>query len=157
MENPYQAPAPDPTRHMLPAAEHQLAQAAGWVRAFAGLSLVQAFLELMLGVMLLLFVWFVVSADEFNGELPPWFGAYMFAIAAIHLGLGVLRGVAAVCNWQFRGRILGIVAASVGLVTMFTCYCAPTAIALFVFALLLFLNESARTLFVRRRKGPVSE
>src|SRR5205823_5880308 len=54
---------------------------------------------------------------------------------------GLLRIVAGLFNIRYRRRGLGIAALAVGLVTMMTAYCAPTAIGLAVYGLIVYLNE----------------
>ena len=50
-------------------------------------------------------------------------------MAAVALVASVLHLVAGVRNYRFRGRTLGIVALACGMLTVLTCYCLPTAVA----------------------------
>lgn len=60
---------------------------------------------------------------------------------------GVLHIVAGVFGLRFRRRTLGIVALTAGLVSLSTCYCAPTAIGLFVYGLVTYSNPQVRAAF----------
>ena len=61
--------------------------------------------------------------------------------------LGALYLVGGIQVSRFRGRMLGIVALSVGLLSVFGCYCIPTSVALFVYGLVVLLNEPVKTAF----------
>jgi hypothetical protein len=68
--------------------------------------------------------------------------AIVFAVvSATALMAGVLRIVAGVLNLRFRGRSLGIAALAAGLLTLVTCYCAASGIALAIYGLIVYLNE----------------
>ena len=91
-------------------------------------------------------------------ELPPEELSWVFLV--MYGGLGVLTLIAAglhifagIRNYQFRSRVLGIVALAGGLVTMFSCYCAPTAIGLGVYGLIVFLNPEATQAFALGESG----
>jgi hypothetical protein len=53
----------------------------------------------------------------------------------------VLRIVAGVYNLRYRRRGLGLAALGIGLLTLVTGYCAPTAIALAIYGLIVYVNE----------------
>jgi hypothetical protein len=55
--------------------------------------------------------------------------------------IGVLRIVAGAFNYHYRRRALGITALACGLFTLITAYCAPTAIALAIYGLIVYVNE----------------
>jgi hypothetical protein len=52
---------------------------------------------------------------------------------------------------------MGLVSIIVGLASMFTCYCAPTAIALLVYGLMIYLNNAVRTAFQMGQQGQSAE
>jgi hypothetical protein len=63
---------------------------------------------------------------------------------------GVLRIVAGVLNLTWRGRRLGLVALTVGLVSIVTCCCLPTTVALFAYGNIVYWNPDVRRAFERR-------
>ena len=77
------------------------------------------------------------------------------AIAA--LAAALLHVVAGLRNYRFRGRILGIVALAAGMVTLFTCYCLPTAVALGVYGLIVYLNGEVSDAFRMAEAGQSAE
>ena len=86
--------------------------------------------------------------------LPPRAVGNSFAIAAMYgvMGIvcgacGVLRITAGMFNLRFRRRQLGLVALGVGLVTVFTGLCAPTAIGLGIYGLMVYFNDSVIAAF----------
>jgi len=64
--------------------------------------------------------------------------------------LGVWGGVRIM---KFRSYTLGIVALSGGLLAIFGCYCAPTAIALFIYGLIVMLNPQVKQAFEMGEQG----
>ena len=69
------------------------------------------------------------------------------------LAAAVLHVVAGLRNWRFRGRILGIVALAAGMVTVLTCYCLPTAMALGIYGLIVYLNGEVSDAFRMAEAG----
>ena len=57
------------------------------------------------------------------------------------LALGCVHIPAAVRNLLFRGLALSIVTMFVGLVTVLTMFCFPTALALVIYGSIIYLNE----------------
>lgn len=72
---------------------------------------------------------------------------------AILLLIGLLTVYAGVRNLSFRGRTFGIVMLSVGILSSFTCYCAPTALGLAIWGLIVYLNPSVARAFELAKKG----
>lgn len=66
---------------------------------------------------------------------------------------GILQIVAGVNNLRLRGRVLGIVALLGGMVAVGTCYCAPTAIALAIYGLVIYFNDTAQKAFALGAEG----
>ncbi len=66
---------------------------------------------------------------------------------------GVVQIVAGIANLRLKRRTLGIVALAFGLISMGTCYCTPTAIALCVYGLVIYLNQSAVQIFALGAQG----
>jgi len=85
---------------------------------------------------------------------------FMWFVSAIYLAIGipvltsgVLRIIAGVRNYNFKGRMLGIVSICAGLGSMLSCYCAPTAIGLLVYGLVIFLSPAVKAAFEMARQG----
>jgi hypothetical protein len=68
-------------------------------------------------------------------------------MAAVALVSSVLHVTAGLRNYCFRGRTLGIVALACGMLTVLTCYCFPTAAALGVYGLIVYLNPEVSEAF----------
>src|SRR4051794_18271154 len=54
-------------------------------------------------------------------------------LGVLVLAAGILKIVAGIKNLKYKSRTLGFVALGSAIVSMFTCYCMPTAIALAVY------------------------
>ena len=74
-------------------------------------------------------------------------------VGGVLLLLGVLRVVAGVRNWRFRGRMMGIASFALGALSVFSCYCAPTAIGVLVYGLIVYLNPSVTQAFAVGEEG----
>ena len=89
--------------------------------------------------------------------MPAGFEWMMLAIygsmGLVSLVIGVLGIWAGIRMLKFRGRTLGIVALSSGLLSFAGCYCLPTAIGLFVYGLIVLLNEPVKRAFVMGEQG----
>jgi hypothetical protein len=68
-------------------------------------------------------------------------------MAAAALVPSVLHLVAGLRNYRFRGRTFGIVALACGMLTVLTCWCLPTAVALAVYGLIVYLKHEASEAF----------
>ena len=79
--------------------------------------------------------------------------AFYGSMGLIFLVVGVLGIWAGIRMLKFRGRTLGIVALSSGLLSMFGCYCLPTAIGLFIYGLIVLLNEPVKRAFAMGEQG----
>lgn len=172
MSNPYESPfevtaAPFATSRPLP--PPQAPGLVGQVRIVAILMIVQGVLELLMGCFLvgMSIMAVTVMKDAFanNPGMPPpgqgpspevmgniVFGTYL----AMGLGafvLGLLHCYAGYQNFNFRGRVLGIVASLAGLGAVFTCYCLPTGIALCIYGLIVHCNPSVAAAFQMQAEG----
>ena len=89
--------------------------------------------------------------------MPAGFEWIMLAVygsmGLVSLVIGVLGIWAGIRMLKFRGRTLGIVALSSGLLSMFGCYCLPTAIGLFIYGLIVLLNEPVKRAFAMGEQG----
>src|ERR1051326_4700476 len=172
MINPYQTPAFDAKQFQdqpgyMPAAAANF----GWVsqvRTFAILNIVQGVLEVPLGVFLTgLATMFPVlikmdQAKNANGAQDEpgmiWMvsGIY-FVIGIPVLVCGILRIVAGVKNYRFRGRTLSLISIIAGAASVMTCYCAPTSLGLLVYGLTLHLNPAVKMAFEMGRQGKTAD
>jgi len=168
--NPYQPPPFDPKQFQdQPAYVGGAAGDAGWVsqvRVFSIFNGIQGVLEIPMGLVTaglgLLFP-ALAQMGEFqkgqNGAQPPpteffwFFGVIYFVIGVPVLLCGILRIVAAVRNYRFKSRTLGMVSIIGGLCSMLSCYCAPTAVGLLVYGLILFLNPAVKAAFQMVEQG----
>jgi hypothetical protein len=168
-DNPYQSPAyPYRDTTYPPEAGQPFAPQglAAHVPAVAILMMVQGGVEivvslvffLMVGVLPVAFAAMPAGAPGGGpgpqaGPPPAAFGWMLVTLYAV-MGLaavlgGVLKVVGGWRNFRYRGRVLGIVALSSALASMLTCYCAPTAIALFVYGLIVHLSPETALAFDR--------
>jgi uncharacterized membrane protein HdeD (DUF308 family) len=169
MNNPYQSPAFDSKQFRdQPAFAPPAAHDYGWVsqvRIFAILNAVQGVLEIPMGLfttgMAVLFPTLMQMDKARNPNAGgPQPEEFMWFVSAIYLAIGIpvltsgiLRIIAAIRNYSFKGRTLGMVSICAGLGSMLSCYCAPTAIGLLVYGLILFLNPAVKAAFEMARQG----
>jgi hypothetical protein len=169
MSNPYQSPAFDPRQFQDQPAGPAAAYAANWVshiRIFSVLNAVQGLLEVLMGLMLagigvaMPFISKLKEVQEAktDGEIPPeqvlWIaGAFYLVIGIVALASGILRIVAGVQNYRLKSRVLGLVSVIVGVAPVFTCYCAPTAIGMLVYGLIIHLDPAVVAAFKMVAQG----
>ena len=164
MSNPYESPqstAKDAV--ILPAGPPMIDRGhIGKIRVVAILMMVQAGLELLAGIAiggLAAVMPYALESQpatrdpEIGPEMTIFVVALYGGIALLVLCVGGLRFYAGWRNYQLRNRVLGIVALSVGAITAFTCYCAPTSIALLIFGLIVFANGPVAAAFERVERG----
>lgn len=75
------------------------------------------------------------------------------AIAALCLVTAVLHIWAGIRIFGYRGWTLAFIALIAGMATSITCYCAPTAVALCVYGLVILLNPQVKHAFAMRQQG----
>ena len=156
MENPYQSPtAPLDSSYSLEAFQRP-SGLVHHVRAVAILMIVQAAFELLaaaaLGAMAV-FMPAVFQQMHDQPGMPPsypmiWIMPLVYGgMAAAALASGLLHLLAGLRNFHFRGRTLGIASLGCGMLTVVTCYCLPTAVALAVYGLIVYLNKETSEAF----------
>ena len=74
-------------------------------------------------------------------------------MAAAGIIPGLFQITAGIANLRLKGRTFGIVALVAGMLSVGTCYCTPTAVALLVYGLIVYLNETTRQVFALGREG----
>ena len=137
----------------------------GQVRIVAILMIVQGVLNSLMGLFsggLGLFMGIILretmreNPDFQQGEGPsPEFmsnlmGGFYGGAGLALLAIGIVHIFAGYRNFQFQGRTLGIVSLASGILTVLTvvgCYCLPTSIALCVYGLVVYLNNSSTNAF----------
>jgi hypothetical protein len=121
----------------------------GHVPVVAWLLIGQGLLELVLGVFCLFFagIMFLVPEEAFEGSGKLMISALYAAIAAPSLGCAILRFVAGYYNLGYRRRGLGMAALGVGLLSVLTGVCALSAIAIGIYGLIVYVNESVIVAF----------
>lgn len=76
--------------------------------------------------------------------MPPEAETWVLVIGVIAgltlIAIAVLTIVCGVRTLRFRGRVMSIVMLCIGMVTMFTCYCMPTQLALSIYGMIVLLN-----------------
>ncbi|HVC92326.1 MAG TPA: hypothetical protein VND64_01485 [Pirellulales bacterium] len=169
MENPYQSPQDNGS---VPFSEGGSGGLGSHIRIVAILMMVQGGLESLIAVLLLImggvmptiFGAMAAGAPAGPGQAPPppaavgWIvGGFYFGYGVVVLVVGVLNLVAGWRNFWFRGRAMGLVALSLGLVTLLTCYCFPTAAALFIYGLIVYLNGQSTRWFALGARGATPE
>jgi hypothetical protein len=170
MSNPYQSPAAQ-------AAAGQPAYtgadtgygSVSQVRTVAVLNGVQGALEIPMGLMWIaggIFVPVMIQMEQQrNANRPPgppeeflWIMTGMYlAFGTLTLVFGGLRIFAAVSNFRYRRRSLGIVSLCCGLVSLLTCYCAPTGLGILIYGLIVLLHPAVKAAFAMGEKGLTSD
>jgi hypothetical protein len=159
MSNPYQAPESSG----IPASQFGFA---AHVPVVAVMLIVQGSLEILMGLMLLgmsIFMMVMSSQPLPNADQQPPPGFFLIlTVVYIVLGLGVcgvggLKIWAGWKNWSYRSRGWGIAAICSGFASVFTCYCAPTAIALAIYGLIVYLDNRSKQAFALGEQGYTRE
>jgi hypothetical protein len=78
-------------------------------------------------------------------------------LALFLLASGGLLIFAGVRNRKYRSRSLGLVALGVGTLASITCYCAPTALGLLIYGLVVYLNSDVRYAFELGERGATAD
>ncbi|MCA9246870.1 MAG: hypothetical protein KDA42_07130 [Planctomycetales bacterium] len=168
MSNPYEPPETDPRDSMrFVASAEGIYQRGmiGHIRVVAILMMIQGVLELVMGVFLGVMAAIMPSMMQNMQQMQnPNQGVpiaqvstmvtVMYGVMALVLGaVGGLTAFAGFRNYQLRARVLGIVSMCLGLLTVFGCYCFPTALALMVYGLIVYLNQPVAMAFDRVANG----
>ena len=174
MINPYQTPTFDPKQFQDQPGLGNAAANFSWVsqiRTFAILNIIQGTLEIPMGLMFSgLAVFFPImmsmeqardpsAADDlpFDGQMFWLISGIYMAIGIPVLSCGVLRIVSGVRNFRFKGRTLSLISIFAGMSSVFSCYCAPTALGILVYGLILHLNPAVKAAFEMGRQGQTVE
>ncbi len=127
------------------------------VTTLAILMIIQGALEALIGLILLVMGPAMLSTKP---TMPRSEQEAVGIMSAVFIILGVLvlltaglKIVAGIKNLKYRGRALGMAALISSIVTMMTGYCAPTAIALVIYGLIIYLNDDVRRAFDMGEQG----
>lgn len=75
------------------------------------------------------------------------------SMAAIVFVIGILDVVAGIRNYSYRNRTLGIITLVLNMGSVLTCWCAPVALALLIFGMIIYLSPEADQAFRWRTKA----
>ncbi|HWB08168.1 MAG TPA: hypothetical protein VG826_02900 [Pirellulales bacterium] len=165
MENPYQSP------HELPGQATSVSGGgmARQIPVVAVLLMVQGGLELAVGglwglaggTFAVLTTRQAQQGDPNVPLSPQTFGWMMGAVYALMalatFVVAALKLFAGWRNYSFRGRTWGIAALASGVISIVSCYCFPTALALMIYGLIVYLNSEARWAFSMGEQGLTRE
>jgi hypothetical protein len=113
----------------------------------AALLMVQGALEIVFAISGFGFVALAYLGPEKEFAGIRGLAILMAIISVPALLAGVLQIIAGVFNLRYRRRGLGIAALATGLLALVTGYCAPSAIALAIYGLIVYLNEPVAIAF----------
>jgi hypothetical protein len=130
----------------------------GQVTVVAILMIVQGTLVSLIGLLCMIAgpAMFSLSGSSHQAEeerVIALFGGIYILFGGLLLGTGGLNIAAGIKNLKYRSRTLGIVALCIGGLAMFTCYCAPTAIGLMIYGLIIYLNQDVSRAFEMGEQG----
>ena len=93
-----------------------------------------------------------------GGGLPPEIFLIIYGtIGGAVLVVGLLNVIAGYRVMTMRNRVLGLVALFTNVVTLMTCYCAPTAIAMMVYGLIVLFQPDVSRAFEMVARGATPE
>jgi hypothetical protein len=139
------------------------------IRVVAILLIVQGALETLYGLMMTAMGPLMYAMDAFNtakpaagaAPPPPWLmgamSGFYVLMGLMGLGIGIFRILTGVKNHRLRGRTQGIIALGLGVLTLMSCYCMPTSIALLIYGLVVYLNDESQRAFERVENGEPPE
>ena len=169
MSNPYETPAGDLPNSFgggsLP--PPQPPGLVGQVRIVSILMIVQGSLDVLVGLGLIgmgifmgIFMREAMQEQQLqqpNAPSPEFMGNLMMGIysgiGVVITIIGALNIFAGFRNWKFKGRTLGVLSLVAGIGAVFTCYCAPTSIALCIYGLIVYLNAPVAAAFRMGEEG----
>lgn len=163
-ENPFQAPSQArPPNYGPPSGAGYVKQ----IPVIASLMIVQGSLLLILVLVMVGYAFMFSKLMEMAGndpQQPPQVKEmlkvqqqvlpYIFGAIAIFAGiLAIMHFVAAYFGFCYKHRVFGIVTLIAGLGASLTFYCAPTAIGLGVYGLIIYFNPAVKKAFELGKSG----
>lgn len=96
--------------------------------------------------------------NNFNGGGPPpelrWIMMAAYgAMSMCALIPGCLQIYAGIQGWKLRRHKFAIVALAAGVLTIMTCYCFPTSLALLIYGLIIYLHDTTKRAFQLAEEG----
>jgi hypothetical protein len=135
-------------------------------RVVAILMIVQGTMTTLMGLMLAVAavaVPMMIEADMrrnngFNGGPPPaemrWFMLGIYGVMGLcALSAGLLQIYGGIQGIRLRNHTLGLVALGAGVLTVVTCYCFPTSLALLIYGLIIYFHDTTRRAFELAKQG----
>jgi len=77
----------------------------------------------------------------------------LIVLGVVVLLVGLLHIVGGIRCLRFRGRVLALLALFANILPLFTCYCAPTSIAMTVYGLIVLFNGDVAKAFAMGAQG----
>jgi len=153
-DNELQSPNPFQTQITNPAEDGYVKQ----VPVLGILNIVQASLELMMFLLLLAMSAFMIVSQNSpqiklskNLASMQMMGVAYGVIGAVVGITAILRLTSGILMLKKQGRVFSIIVSMIGLVSVFTCYCAPTSLALAIYSLVVLIQPSVIEVFHRRQ------
>ena len=134
-----------------------------WQVQIAGIVMViQGVLELLFG-MYLMFLFFVLPGfmGAPSGTSNPAQQQQMIDIITYYMGiggpvlmlLGIARIAAGILGIQYRARVFGIVINCIGLLSIISFYCLPTALVVCIYTCIIYFNRATVQAFAMKANG----
>ena len=96
----------------------------------------------------------IVTFQAGTSNLDPSMAALLYVVTGLVIvivgGLNIFAGLKVK---NYRGKTLAIVALAAGLLTSVTCWCAPTALGLLIYGLIVLMNEDVKRAFEMGEQG----
>jgi len=132
------------------------------IKVVAILMMVEGGLETLMSILLIVMgpvmMSVMKSAPSHSGDPPPeLFGGIYIGMGVILLISAVLKIVAGIRNISLKGRVLGFVGLASSLLSLFSCYCIPTALGVSIYGLIVYLNQKSGQAFQMAESGMPAE
>jgi hypothetical protein len=167
MDNPYESPGFGQFDSDQPLPPGSIVGKAKQIRPIAILLILQGVATVVAGIALAIFMVKMTDDPKFrqgfieqqqeNPNLPPDFAEKMldwmktgYVAYGAALGvIGVFGVIAGGMNYNYRGRIAGILAMVANLASVMACWCFPSSVALLIYGLIIYLSADAERAFSR--------
>ena len=164
-ENPFQAPQQPPPGQPPIGAPNLGRSYISQVPVISALMIAQGVLLLIFAILMIGYAIFFTRLDAFmppeaQAEFQAQMQGQQFIIAIVAgvfaggiLILSIMHFFAAYLGFKYRRRVFGIVTMIIGLGATLTCYCAPTAIGLAVYGMIVYFNPAVAQAFTMGDAG----
>jgi len=123
------------------------------VKAVARLLIGQGVAELVVALSLMLGVR-TLPVQTATQEKADFMAVYMFTLGLVILACAVMKVLGGARNLKMRNRGLGYVALASAVPTAFTCWCAPTGLAIMIYGLFAYSRVEGRAAFAHAEAQP---